>query len=88
MSDRPLWTVEAMASAMQATRAGALPGSISGISIDSRTVKRGDAFFAITGDSRDGHEFVEPALKASLPWVPVLAWVAAALLLIATSRSR
>ena len=32
---------------------------------------------------------VEPSLKAVLPWVPVLAWVAAALLLVVpTSRSR
>src|SRR5947209_6885363 len=62
MSDRALWTVEAMAAAMGATRAGALPASVTGLSIDSRTVGRGEAFFAIRGDNRDGHDFVAGAL--------------------------
>jgi UDP-N-acetylmuramoyl-tripeptide--D-alanyl-D-alanine ligase len=64
MSDRPLWTIEAMASAMRAQRQGALPAVVHGISIDSRTVTPGDAFFAITGDNRDGHDFVRAALDA------------------------
>jgi UDP-N-acetylmuramoyl-tripeptide--D-alanyl-D-alanine ligase len=53
-----------MAAAMRAQTDGALPGSVPGISIDSRTLVRGEAFFAIKGDARDGHEFVEAALKA------------------------
>ena len=60
----PLWTVEAMTRAMNAPRAGALPASVNGISIDSRSIGAGDAFFAVKGDSRDGHEFVAAALKA------------------------
>jgi UDP-N-acetylmuramoyl-tripeptide--D-alanyl-D-alanine ligase len=64
MTDRPLWTVEAMAAAMGATPAGPQPLSIPGISIDTRTLAPGDAFFAIKGDNRDGHEFVEAALAA------------------------
>jgi UDP-N-acetylmuramoyl-tripeptide--D-alanyl-D-alanine ligase len=60
----PLWTVDAMASAMAAERQGALPQSISGISIDTRTIVPGEAFFAIQGDSRDGHQFVAAALGA------------------------
>src|SRR6476660_9087785 len=59
-----LWSIDAMAIAMKADRAGALPAETSGISIDSRTLSRGDAFFAIKGDARDGHEFVDAALKA------------------------
>jgi UDP-N-acetylmuramoyl-tripeptide--D-alanyl-D-alanine ligase len=59
----PLWTVEAMAAAMGAERAGPLPPSVPGLSIDSRTLKAGEAFFAITGDHRDGHEFVTAALE-------------------------
>ncbi|MGH8735287.1 MAG: Mur ligase family protein, partial [Burkholderiales bacterium] len=59
----PLWTLDAMAQAMCAERSGALPGAISGISIDSRTIDRGEAFFAIK-DARDGHEFVPAALAA------------------------
>ena len=64
MTDRPLWTVEAMAAAMGATPAGPQPLSIPGISIDTRTLAPGEAFFAIKGDNRDGHEFVEAALAA------------------------
>src|SRR5581483_5193028 len=58
-----LWSVDDMVKAMRAENSGALPASISGISIDSRTVGKDEAFFAIKGDARDGHEFVEAALK-------------------------
>jgi UDP-N-acetylmuramoyl-tripeptide--D-alanyl-D-alanine ligase len=64
MSDRPLWSVEAMGKAMGAEAAGALPASAPGLSIDTRSIGPGEAFFAITGDSRDGHDFVPAALKA------------------------
>ena len=60
----PLWTIDAMASAMGAERSGALPESIFGLSIDTRTIAPGDAFFAIQGDNRDGHQFVSAALAA------------------------
>ena len=63
MTSRALWTVDAMAEAMGAARQGALPTSISGISIDSRTIAPGEAFFALS-DQRDGHEFVAAALAA------------------------
>src|SRR6188508_803301 len=59
-----LWSTDAISDAMQAERAGNLPAGISGISIDSRTLSKGDAFFAIQGDNRDGHDFVDAALKA------------------------
>jgi UDP-N-acetylmuramoyl-tripeptide--D-alanyl-D-alanine ligase len=58
-----LWTVAAMAQAMDATAQGALPQSVSGLSIDTRTLEKGEAFFALK-DVRDGHDFVEAALKA------------------------
>jgi UDP-N-acetylmuramoyl-tripeptide--D-alanyl-D-alanine ligase len=64
MTPRPLWSVETMAAAMGAMRAGPLPHSISGISIDTRTIAPGEAFFAIKGENRDGHDFVEAAHKA------------------------
>jgi UDP-N-acetylmuramoyl-tripeptide--D-alanyl-D-alanine ligase len=63
MTPRALWTVDAMAEAMGAERQGALPPSVSGISIDSRTIAAGEAFFAVS-DRRDGHEFVAAALAA------------------------
>ena len=59
----PLWTVEAMAAAMGAERQGAPPHGLPGLSIDTRTIQQGEAFFALK-DSRDGHDFVEAALKA------------------------
>jgi UDP-N-acetylmuramoyl-tripeptide--D-alanyl-D-alanine ligase len=64
MTARALWTVEAMASAMGAQRQGPLPESVSSLSIDSRTGAPGEAFFAIRGDRRDGHDFVVDALAA------------------------
>ena len=64
MTDRPLWAVEAMVAAMRAARNGPLPPSVPGISIDTRTIARGEAFFAIKGDNRDGHDFVQSALTA------------------------
>src|SRR5690242_8898386 len=60
----PLWTVEAMAKAMGAELQGVLPAGITGLSIDTRTIAHGEAFFAIKGDARDGHEFVDAALQA------------------------
>lgn len=64
MNARSLWTADDMAAAMHAERHGVLPPSISGLSIDSRSVAPGDAFFAIQGDNRDGHGFVAAALAA------------------------
>src|SRR5256884_5271284 len=64
MTDRPLWSVEAMLGAMRATGAGALPASVMGLSIDTRTIAPGEAFFALNGDNRDGHDFVTAALEA------------------------
>jgi UDP-N-acetylmuramoyl-tripeptide--D-alanyl-D-alanine ligase len=64
MSDRVPWTLDAMAAAMGAVRAGPLPAGVPGLSIDSRTVGRGEAFFAIAGENRDGHDFVAAALAS------------------------
>jgi UDP-N-acetylmuramoyl-tripeptide--D-alanyl-D-alanine ligase len=64
MSVAPLWTSGAMAQAMHAQIQGALPDAITGLSIDSRTIAPGDAYFSIKGDVHDGHDFVDAALKA------------------------
>jgi UDP-N-acetylmuramoyl-tripeptide--D-alanyl-D-alanine ligase len=53
-----------MAAAMRASINGALPESITGLSIDSRSIGAGEAYFAIKGDVHDGHDFVAAALKA------------------------
>ena len=64
MSATPLWTSAAMAAAMRASSNGALPEAVTGLSIDSRTIAPGEAYFAIKGDVHDGHDFVAAALKA------------------------
>ena len=64
MSITPLWTSHAMAEAMRASSNGALPEAVTGLSIDSRTLAPGEAYFAIKGDVHDGHDFVAAALKA------------------------
>jgi UDP-N-acetylmuramoyl-tripeptide--D-alanyl-D-alanine ligase len=75
MSAPALWTIDAMASAMGAERQGPfLPAAVSGLSIDSRSIAPGEAFFAIQGDHRDGHDFVPSAFAAKA----ALAVVAAA----------
>jgi UDP-N-acetylmuramoyl-tripeptide--D-alanyl-D-alanine ligase len=53
-----------MAAAMRASINGVLPEAVTGLSIDSRTIAPGEAYFAIKGDVHDGHDFVAAALKA------------------------
>lgn len=57
-----LWTAEEAAKAVDGTPFG--EWACTGISIDSRTVEKGDLFIAIKGPSFDGHKFVRNALKA------------------------
>ena len=60
------WTVEQVAGALGvATPQGLDPLSrVAGFSIDSRTAKPGELFFAIRGPRHDGHTFVEAVLAA------------------------
>ena len=58
-----LWTLQAMREAMGAETRGAMPHEIVGLSIDSRTIGKGEAYFAIKGDVHDGHSFVAAAIK-------------------------
>ena len=37
---------------------------VTGISIDSRTIDEGMAFFALKGERADGHDFLEDAIEA------------------------
>ncbi|NLH79814.1 MAG: UDP-N-acetylmuramoylalanyl-D-glutamyl-2,6-diaminopimelate--D-alanyl-D-alanine ligase [Phyllobacteriaceae bacterium] len=59
----PLWTLADFAAGCAGRIVGRPVERIEGISIDSRTIGAGDAFFAIRGEARDGHDFVEAALK-------------------------
>lgn len=57
-----LWTTEDMIAAMAGRPFGTLPQGITGISIDSRSIRAGEAFFAIKGDRVDGHDFASMAM--------------------------
>ncbi|MEE9375503.1 MAG: UDP-N-acetylmuramoylalanyl-D-glutamyl-2,6-diaminopimelate--D-alanyl-D-alanine ligase [Rhizobiaceae bacterium] len=59
-----LWSLEAMVVAMDAKPVGKMPKGISGLSIDTRSLENGDAYFAIKGDVHDGHKFVANAYQA------------------------
>ncbi|ASY57183.1 MULTISPECIES: UDP-N-acetylmuramoylalanyl-D-glutamyl-2,6-diaminopimelate--D-alanyl-D-alanine ligase [Sinorhizobium] len=57
-----LWTSSDLLAAMNGRPVGNLPEGIIGISIDSRTIEKGEAFFAIRGDRVDGHDYAGIAL--------------------------
>jgi UDP-N-acetylmuramoyl-tripeptide--D-alanyl-D-alanine ligase len=59
-----LWTVQALVAAMDGRPLGPMPEGVDGISIDTRTLQPGDAFFAIKGETMDGHDFATAAIKA------------------------
>lgn len=60
------WTIKQVARALGVTVPGGLDpvARLAGVSIDSRSVGRGDLFFAIHGPRHDGHAFVAAALAA------------------------
>lgn len=59
-----LWTSEDLIAATGGRPFGNLPEGVTGISIDTRSMKRGEAFFAIKGDRFDGHDFATAAMAA------------------------
>src|SRR5690606_42081621 len=59
-----LWSAADMVEAMEGRPLGHLPAGVTGISIDSRTLREGEAFFAIKGDQFDGHDFATAAMAA------------------------
>lgn len=59
-----LWESDALVAAMKGRPVGNMPEGITGISIDTRTLEPGEAYFAIKGDVHDGHDFVSAAMKA------------------------
>jgi len=57
-----LWTLDALQAATGARLSGEPAAELGGVSIDSRTLAAGDAFFAIKGDRVDGHDYVANAI--------------------------
>jgi UDP-N-acetylmuramoyl-tripeptide--D-alanyl-D-alanine ligase len=60
----PLWTLGEILSATGGTSLGAGTTPVTGFSIDSRSLGKGEGFVAIRGPNRDGHAFVAAALDA------------------------
>ncbi|MEP9379584.1 UDP-N-acetylmuramoylalanyl-D-glutamyl-2,6-diaminopimelate--D-alanyl-D-alanine ligase [Aquabacter sp. CN5-332] len=58
----PLYGIEELAAATSGEVRGAA-SPVTGVSIDTRTLNPGDAFFAISGDNSDGHLYVARALE-------------------------
>ncbi len=59
----PLWLWDDLVRASGGVADGAPAGHVTGFSLDTRALKRGDVFVALK-DQRDGHEFVEAAFEA------------------------
>ncbi|MFB2550759.1 UDP-N-acetylmuramoylalanyl-D-glutamyl-2,6-diaminopimelate--D-alanyl-D-alanine ligase [Ensifer soli] len=57
-----LWTMSDLVAALRGRPMGVLPAGITGISIDSRSIEPGQAFFAIRGDRVDGHDYAGVAI--------------------------
>ncbi len=58
----PYWTLQRVASALRTGPRSAQP--LSGISTDTRTIKRGDLFVALRGENHDAHAFLAAARDA------------------------
>ncbi|WP_295811757.1 UDP-N-acetylmuramoylalanyl-D-glutamyl-2,6-diaminopimelate--D-alanyl-D-alanine ligase [uncultured Nitratireductor sp.] len=59
-----LWTYDALVQATGGRPLGQPASAITGISIDTRTLQPGDAFFPIQGERFDGHDFATSAMAA------------------------
>ena len=57
------WGVTDIMQALDLISEGSIEFEATGISIDSRTIKPGEIFVAVQGDSFDGHDFLQAALK-------------------------
>lgn len=64
--DEMHWSLEQIARALGLEPPAGMPASerVAGVSIDSRTVRPGELYFAIRGPRHDGHDFVRAALVA------------------------
>ena len=62
----PLWSQRELAEAFGAPPSAPLGAPVAGVSIDTRTLAPGDLFFAIKGETSDGHDYVARAFTAGL----------------------
>jgi len=59
----PLWTAEEAIGATRGKAFGASGWRAGGVSIDTRTLEKGDLFIALTGTNGDGHAHLEAAFE-------------------------
>jgi UDP-N-acetylmuramoyl-tripeptide--D-alanyl-D-alanine ligase len=59
-----LWSEAELSVTFEAAPSEPLSATVSGVSIDSRTLEPGDLFFAIKGAAHDGHDHVARAFEA------------------------
>ena len=57
-----LWNAQDIAAATRGATSGSWTAS--SVSIDSRTIQKGDLFIALQGPNHDGHDHVEAAIAA------------------------
>jgi UDP-N-acetylmuramoyl-tripeptide--D-alanyl-D-alanine ligase len=62
MARPELWSAIELTATTGGMLDGDPPAPVTGLSIDTRTLEPGDAFVAIRGEARDGHEFAARAL--------------------------
>ena len=64
---KPLWTKKDLMSATNALDPSSYFlenfNGVWGVSIDDRTIKKGDLFISLIGDKFDGHDFIEDAIR-------------------------
>ncbi len=60
----PLWTESELTHALGGAASAPLRGAVGGVSIDTRTLEAGDIFFAVKGETHDGHDHVARAFEA------------------------
>ena len=59
-----LWTDSELTRAFSAVSSSPIIEMVGGVSIDTRTLQAGDVFFAIKGETHDGHDHVARAFEA------------------------
>ncbi|WP_119392572.1 UDP-N-acetylmuramoylalanyl-D-glutamyl-2,6-diaminopimelate--D-alanyl-D-alanine ligase [Taklimakanibacter lacteus] len=62
MAEQALWTIDELVAATGGALRGHVAAPLTGVSIDSRSVTKGDIFAAIKGDRVDGHDYAHVAL--------------------------
>ncbi len=71
---KPLTLAEILTATGGQTLAEARPYSVTGLSIDSRTVRSGDLFVAIQGEHHNGHDYVIESLQKGAMFAMVHDW--------------